>query len=186
MSWTEDRVSLLTKLWGEGHTAAEIAKKLGGVTRNAVIGKAHRLKLSNRASPIQQNKKPANSNAVKTQRVTPIKSAVKTKPTLKQEKPLAQATTNVDIVQKEKPKARLAKDGKLHSLMDLQPRQCRWPSGDPKEDDFGFCGDHSMVGLPYCEEHAKQAYQATTRNRIFNAGKTAQANEKKQVKASAS
>ena len=60
MSWTEDRVSLLRKLWGDGHTAAEIAKELGeGVTRNAVIGKAHRLKLSGRVSPIQQNKKTA-------------------------------------------------------------------------------------------------------------------------------
>lgn len=55
MSWTEDRVAILKKLWSEGKTAAEIAKELGGVTRNAVIGKAHRLKLSNRASPIQQN-----------------------------------------------------------------------------------------------------------------------------------
>ncbi len=59
MSWTDDRVDVLKKLWGEGKTAAEIAKELGGVTRNAVIGKAHRLKLSNRVSPIQQNKKPA-------------------------------------------------------------------------------------------------------------------------------
>ena len=57
MSWTDERVALLKKLWGEGKTAAEIAKELGGVTRNAVIGKAHRLKLSNRVSPIQQNKK---------------------------------------------------------------------------------------------------------------------------------
>jgi hypothetical protein len=56
MSWTDDRVAVLTKMWGEGKTAAEIAKTLGGVTRNAVIGKAHRLKLSNRASPIPQPK----------------------------------------------------------------------------------------------------------------------------------
>lgn len=58
MSWTDERVALLKKLWGEGKTAAEIASELGDVTRNAVIGKAHRLKLSNRVSPIQQNKKP--------------------------------------------------------------------------------------------------------------------------------
>ena len=58
MDWTDDRVALLKRLWGEGKTAAEIASELGGVTRNAVIGKAHRLKLSNRVSPIQQNKKP--------------------------------------------------------------------------------------------------------------------------------
>ena len=56
MSWTDERVVLLKKLWGEGKTAAEIAKALGGVTRNAVIGKAHRLKLSNRISPIQRGR----------------------------------------------------------------------------------------------------------------------------------
>lgn len=61
MGWTDERVSLLKKLWGEGKTAAEIAKVLGdGVTRNAVIGKAHRLKLSTRLSPIQQNTRPVN------------------------------------------------------------------------------------------------------------------------------
>ena len=58
MSWSDERVEVLKKLWGEGKTAAEIAKQLGeGVTRNAVIGKAHRLKLSSRVSPIQQNTK---------------------------------------------------------------------------------------------------------------------------------
>jgi len=58
MSWTDERVTVLKQLWGEGKTAAEIAKELGeGVTRNAVIGKAHRLKLSSRMSPIQQNVK---------------------------------------------------------------------------------------------------------------------------------
>ena len=45
---------------------------------------------------------------------------------------------------------------------------CRWPCGDPKHDDFGFCGDNAMPGLPYCEDHARIAYQAATRNRIFN------------------
>ena len=53
MNWTDERVSLLKKMWGEGKTAAEIAKLLGGITRNAVIGKAHRLRLSGRVSPIQ-------------------------------------------------------------------------------------------------------------------------------------
>ncbi|HOO50302.1 MAG TPA: GcrA family cell cycle regulator, partial [Alphaproteobacteria bacterium] len=55
MSWTDERVAILKRLWGEGKTAAEIAKLIGGVTRNAVIGKAHRLKLSGRVSPIQEN-----------------------------------------------------------------------------------------------------------------------------------
>lgn len=152
MSWTDERVSLLTKLWGEGHTAAEIAKQLGGVTRNAVIGKAHRLKLSNRLSPIQQNKKPANKNVEK----KPLKKVVS----------VIQPKEPVNDVQI-KPE-QYKKPENLYSLLDLKPRMCRWPCGDPKHDDFGFCGDNAMPGLPYCEDHARIAYQAATRNRIFN------------------
>lgn len=148
MSWTDERVSVLKKLWGEGHTAAEIAKELGGVTRNAVIGKAHRLKLSGRVSPIQQNKKPANK---------PIERKVEKKST--------------QIASKTSPVVPLApvekKREKLYGLTDLGPRMCRWPIGDPREQEFGFCGDGSMSGLPYCAEHAKAAYQAATRNRIL-------------------
>ncbi len=162
MSWTDERVSLLTKLWGEGHTAAEIAKQLGGVTRNAVIGKAHRLKLSNRVSPIQQNKKPANKN-------------VERKVVKKVSAPAAREKTHLSEIQPIQPEP--IKTGDLYSLMELKPRMCRWPCGDPKHSDFGFCGDNAMAGLPYCEDHAKVAYQAATRNRIFNADK-----EAKQVK----
>jgi len=169
MSWTDERVSLLKKLWGEGHTAAEIAKQLGGVTRNAVIGKAHRLKLSNRVSPIQQNKKPANKN-------------IERKPARKSPTVVSSSSHNVSsvssVIAKDEQAAHSNKSGELYSLMDLKPRMCRWPCGDPKHDDFGFCGDSAMPGIPYCEKHAKMAYQASTRNRIFNAGK-----EVKEIKA---
>lgn len=167
MSWTEERVSVLKKLWGEGHTAAEIAKQLGGVTRNAVIGKAHRLKLSHRVSPIQQNKKPANSNKSIERKITEkVKIAKKENPA----KPL-QETTKINT-------------DDLYSLMDLQPRMCRWPSGDPKEEEFGFCGEHTMAGLPYCAEHAKAAYQAATRNRLFNEKKSTPAQQEQKKAAS--
>ncbi|HEY8189050.1 MAG TPA: GcrA family cell cycle regulator, partial [Micavibrio sp.] len=77
MSWTDERIALLKKLWGEGKSAAEIAKALGGgLTRNAVIGKAHRLKLSNRISPIQQNNKkpqPAAARIVEDKKSIPQK-----------------------------------------------------------------------------------------------------------------
>ena len=142
MSWTDERVELLTKLWTEGKTAAEIAKELGGVTRNAVIGKAHRLKLSNRVSPIQQNKKPA---------------VVKPAP--------AQAQAVEKRVQKVS-----AQDNRQGvPLTTLKANQCRWPFGDPRDENFGFCGCQSIPGLPYCAEHAKIAYQAATRNRILKA-----------------
>lgn len=139
MSWTDERVALLKKLWVEGKTAAEIASELGGVTRNAVIGKAHRLKLSNRVSPIQQNKKPA-------------PPAAKPQPEKKLAK-LAEQDNNKKGI----------------PLMELDASMCRWPLGDPREERFGFCGDKKMAGIPYCAHHAKAAYQAATRNRILQA-----------------
>ncbi|MCB9982725.1 MAG: gcrA cell cycle regulator family protein [Rhodospirillales bacterium] len=142
MSWTDERVELLTKLWGEGKTAAEIAKELGGVTRNAVIGKAHRLKLSNRVSPIQQNKKLV---------------AVKTTPSAP------------SLPERKIQKAAAQDNRQGVPLVDLKANQCRWPLGDPREESFGFCGCKNIAGLPYCSEHAKVAYQAATRNRILKA-----------------
>ncbi len=162
MSWTDDRVSLLTKLWGEGHTAAEIAKQLGGVTRNAVIGKAHRLKLSNRVSPIQQNRKPANKNV---ERKAPVEKVVKANVS-------AHPKSNAPaVIRKVKEEVRDIPAGDLYDLMDLQPRMCRWPSGDPKEEGFGFCGAKTISGIPYCAEHAKLAYQPATRNRLLGTAK---------------
>lgn len=142
MSWTDERVAILKKLWGEGKTAAEIASELGGVTRNAVIGKAHRLKLSNRVSPIQQNKKP------KAAAPPPAPSPRKARKAMVDE---------------------AMKKGKGLSLDELTGSQCRWPSGDPQHDDFGFCGHRSVPGLPYCEDHARVAYQAASKSRVLKA-----------------
>ncbi|PZO87494.1 MAG: gcrA cell cycle regulator family protein [Micavibrio aeruginosavorus] len=138
MSWTDERVSLLKQLWGEGKTAAEIAKVLGdGITRNAVIGKAHRLKLSSRLSPIQQNvvKKPKGEVMLP----RPVKPVMRT-PEFK---------------------------GKGVKMVDLDYRMCRWPNGDPKEETFNFCGCDAVPGLPYCPEHARVAYQVPTRSRTL-------------------
>ncbi len=139
MSWTDERVALLKRLWGEGKTAAEIASELGGVTRNAVIGKAHRLKLSNRVSPIQQNKKPVPA-------AKPVAPEKKVRQTLEQDN----NRTGVP-------------------LLDLDARSCRWPLGDPRDEKFGFCGDGAIPGLPYCESHSKAAYQAAGRARTLQA-----------------
>lgn len=142
MSWTEERVDILKQLWGEGKTAAEIAKALGeGVTRNAVIGKAHRLKLSSRVSPIQQNTK---------------------KPVAKTEVPKVRKPR---MVAPQKPVFK----GKGISLAELGNNMCRWPNGDPKEENFNFCGCRTVSGLPYCDEHAQLAYQVSTRTRKLKA-----------------
>lgn len=140
MSWTDERVALLRKLWGEGKTAAEIANALGDVTRNAVIGKAHRLKLSNRVSPIQQNVK---------------KVAPAPKPANSRGAPRKPVIREQDI--------------KIMgvAMTELTPRMCRWPVGDPKEADFKFCGCASAPGLPYCSDHGKIAYQTTSRARLL-------------------
>lgn len=142
MSWTDDRVNLLKQLWGEGKTAAEIAKELGeGVTRNAVIGKAHRLKLSSRMSPIQQNNKPKRQKTEQRAPRAPKKS-----------------NRNIPVFK--------GKELKLHELKD---RMCRWPNGDPQEPGFSFCGCPTVEGLPYCRTHAEIAYQVTSRARELNA-----------------
>lgn len=139
MSWTEERVNLLKQLWGEGKTAAEIAKVLGdGVTRNAVIGKAHRLKLSSRVSPIQQ---------------APLKT--------KADKPKA--------VKRVAPVKRPEFKGKAIKMAQLENGMCRWPNGDPQDAEFSFCGCPAIPGLPYCEEHAAVAYQVSTRTRKLDA-----------------
>jgi GcrA cell cycle regulator len=143
MSWTDERVQLLKKLWCEGKTAAEIAQELGGVTRNAVIGKAHRLKLSNRISPIQQNTvKPAARAKTEDRPVAPRRAAANT-------------DTPIKVMGV--------------SMVDLKDKMCRWPLGDPKDPEFHFCGCSTVAGLPYCGEHAKIAYQAATRSRILQA-----------------
>lgn len=142
MSWTEERVALLRKLWGEGKTAAEIAHALGDVTRNAVIGKAHRLKLSNRISPIQQNTKKS------------VIRANDSKPQARVRKP---------VIREEDIKI----EGR--SLAELKDKMCRWPIGDPKDDDFMFCGCLAVAGLPYCPDHSRLAYQAASRSRMLQA-----------------
>ena len=143
MSWTDERVTLLRKMWGEGKTAAEIAGTLGGVTRNAVIGKAHRLKLSNRISPIQQNVKPARPAAPE---------------------PRIVARAPARPVEARPPFAI-----KAVKMIDLKERMCRWPHGDPRDDDFVFCGHERVSMLPYCREHTKLAYQAARPARPLHA-----------------
>lgn len=140
MSWSDERVDILKKLWGEGKTAAEIAKQLGeGVTRNAVIGKAHRLKLSSRLSPIQQNTK---------------KKKVDSAP-----RPVVRRTPQPKMP---------AFEGKKVSMAELTEKMCRWPSGDPQSEDFSFCGCDIVEGIPYCSTHAQLAYQVTSRAKKLN------------------
>ncbi|MGC2854322.1 GcrA family cell cycle regulator [Novispirillum sp. DQ9] len=130
MVWTDERIEELKSLWAEGLTTGEIGKRLG-VSKNAVVGKAHRLGLKGRPSPIKRAGTPA---AAATTAAAPAKPA-KAKPAEAKQPP-----------------------AKIRSVVDLSAHTCRWPIGDPREPGFHFCGAPSLAGKPYCAEHSAIAY----------------------------
>ena len=172
MSWTSERVELLTKLWGDGLSASQIAAELGGVTRNAVIGKVHRLGLSGRAktsvsSAPKSRKAPARQSAVDT-------AAPQTSPTVTP-RSVGATALKADIAAapqakpEQKPVAEVVPIAKRATILTLTERTCKWPIGDPTSDDFHFCGHASQAGMPYCPYHCRMAYQpASDRRRDRN------------------
>lgn len=163
MSWTDERIALLKKMWKEGKSAAEIAKTLGkGVTRNAVIGKAHRMGLSGRPSPI---KKPAPASK-KEAAAAPARKESKD---VKKAAPPAGGKANPALAKEAEELKKIEKEivplGGGVSLLELTERMCKWPIGDPREADFTFCGRGIRVGTPYCPDHASMAYQSSSRSR---------------------
>ncbi|TMJ34916.1 MAG: GcrA cell cycle regulator [Alphaproteobacteria bacterium] len=152
MSWTDERVEVLARLWAEGHSASQIAAELGGITRNAVIGKVHRLGLAGRAksptSSAPRPRKPRGSSHML--RVS--------RPAMRGNTALAHA---YDLEME--PQAELVDNviplGQRRSLLELTEETCRWPIGDPGAPDFFFCGGASITSLPYCAYHSRVAYQ---------------------------
>src|SRR5271163_4381060 len=143
MGWTDERVSTLKKLWLEGHSASQIAKQLGGVTRNAVIGKVHRLGLSGRATPSQ----PARP-VFKAPR--PPRPLVSSPPV--QRRPIDRpAATTAEPAPR--PLPRVEEPGTA-TVLTLGAHMCKWPIGDPSSDDFTFCGRRAGEEGPYCIDHA--------------------------------
>jgi GcrA cell cycle regulator len=134
--WSDDRVEQLKSLWTEGLSASQIARALGGVTRNAVIGKVHRLGLAGRASPARADR-PRLPSAPK---ASTLRNAVVAAPVV-EEDPL-----QLD-------------DGNFATVLTISDRMCRWPIGDPAATEFHFCGRGPKAGSPYCEAHARKAYQ---------------------------
>jgi GcrA cell cycle regulator len=182
MSWTDERVELLKKMWSEGQSASQIAKELGGVTRNAVIGKVHRLGLSNRTSgsgkPETKAKvapkpdpkpKTAPKPAEPTARSEP-EAAPKTLPVRKQIIPAGQPLPPQPSANEISPEAlakvsAVEKKAKKLTLMELTERTCKWPVGDPATEDFWFCGLPVQQGKPYCEAHVGVAFQPMSSRR---------------------
>ena len=166
MSWTDERVSALKKLWAEGHSASQIAKQLGGVTRNAVIGKVHRWGLSGRAKPSSPARKAA---ARKTAASSASRASASSKPRPKPSRtPSAPRTPRVIAkVQAPPPppplEAKLQADGSFASILTITDHMCKWPIGDPGADNFRFCGRKTDPEEPYCLAHSRVAYQPSRR-----------------------
>ena len=139
MSWTEEKVSKLKELWGKGNTASQIAEIIGGISRNAVIGKAHRLNLSAKiktrtatSNKIFENSDDHNNSQSKRGRKNKFKSLIIEKD-----------------FEPENPK----------QLEELDENSCKWPIGHPDEKEFYFCGRSSLKDFSYCKLHLLYAYQ---------------------------
>jgi GcrA cell cycle regulator len=156
MSWTEDRVELLKKLWQDGLSASQIAGQLGGVTRNAVIGKVHRLGLSGRA------KSP--SNASPRPRKPRISNGMRPRPQYRGNAAL-QLDYSADPEYDLDPLANIVPMGPRVSILQLTDATCRWPIGDPGAPDFAYCGSQNKESVPYCHYHARIAYQPLAERR---------------------
>lgn len=150
--WTDERVELLKKLWSDGLSASQIAQELGGVTRNAVIGKVHRLNLSGRA------KSPSAAPRPRKVRAASPRSA---------NRPLVVGNTALKVQNRPAaaPRRLPAQEDVVvpislnKPLLELTEQTCKWPNGDPASESFGFCGHPSREDGPYCEYHSRLAYQ---------------------------
>lgn len=154
LSWTDDRVALLRRLWEDGQSASKIAAQLGGVTRNAVIGKVHRLGLGGRARGAEEA--PASTP---TPKAVEIETAIAVVETQAPEPVAILSHRPAPVFPTPAPEPVALAVSKRVTIMDLRESMCRWPLGDPTTPEFRFCGARSITGLPYCTHHAEIAYQ---------------------------
>jgi GcrA cell cycle regulator len=150
MTWNDERVELLKKLWADGLSASQIAAELGGITRNAVIGKVHRLGLSGRA------KSPSSSAPRPRKARSPSHMMRVSRPSMRGNTALAY---DYDVDPEPEVIENIIPIGQRRTLLELNEETCRWPIGDPATSDFFFCGGKPIVGLPYCGYHSRVAYQ---------------------------
>lgn len=149
MAWTDERVEELKKLWAEGHSASQIAARMGGVTRNAVIGKVHRLGLSGRAAPAKPK-----AVAIEPEKAVP----------LAEPSPPRRERAPARTVLRDLPPITDIGSSRL-TVSNIGGDECKWPIGDPASEDFHFCGQSASGGKPYCAYHAQLAFQPSTTRR---------------------
>ena len=156
MVWNDDRVEQLKKLWADGLSASQIAAQLGEVTRNAVIGKVHRLGLATRASSNRTN-----SSRLRLRQAQPRRHAVQRQRVAHVGNTAFRQMLEADSSQGQVPVIEEIEIpvAERKTLQQLTECMCRWPIGDPQQADFYFCGRDKVAGLPYCETHARRAFQ---------------------------
>jgi GcrA cell cycle regulator len=182
MAWTDERIALLKQYWEEGRSASQIAEQLGeGLSRNAVIGKAHRLGLASRPSPLKTadgkatpraprpaSAAPEPAPAAQAQPVAPADPV--SPPAPAPAAPLSAAAPAPSPLPTAAARPSARPKGTRVTLLDLNDRICKWPIGHPDEPDFHFCGKPVSPGFPYCGEHCLVAYQAQMPRRDRPAG----------------
>ncbi len=177
MSWTDERVERLSTLWLEGRSASQIATELGeGVSRNAVIGKVHRLGLSGRATPPATEAAPPRPRDLPVPEprieITPVAAAYALPVEAPVESPAPQVVAEAAVARQPAPEPitfdlpvlRAKKESLIPvsdrvTILELNGSMCRWPIGDPTSAEFRFCGCRAMGTLPYCQDHARVAFQ---------------------------
>lgn len=166
-TWTEERFERMKDLWARGHSASEIARDLGGISRNSVLSKVHRSGLAERKTAVRKttvrtgaawrSKRDQHAAAPKPQprQATAIANVWGSGDGVvdnNAEEPVIPVADRIAIV-------RRREDGAVEADERLTDRCCRWPIGDPKHADFHFCGKDKVSGLSFCALHARRAYQ---------------------------
>jgi len=175
VNWTDERVEKLKKLWSEGLSASQIAAQLGGVSRNAVIGKVHRLSLPGRAkaggTTASRSQKratvPTHAGQSRPQATSFAPRTITRTVTRPSGATMLKEDIEVDIMEVMETSSNnvVVPIFKRVPLIRLTERTCKWPIGDPLKEDFCFCGNDSPDSSPYCGFHQKLAYQPSAERR---------------------
>lgn len=145
--WTPERIKILIAFWEEGLPTSEIGRRMG-VTKNAVVGKVHRLGLKQRQSPIRQS----SSTSAQPKKAKAAAAAADARP---------QAETSARPAATKTPKP----TGEVVRLEELTSSMCCWPEGEPGTEDFYFCGEPSIPDKPYCDAHCARAYVKVSKDK---------------------
>ena len=150
MDWNDQAISTLRTLWADGHSTAEIGRRMG-ISKNAVIGKKHRLELPGRPSPIRTTSGPRAPHA---------KRVTRGQPTLP---PAFRPVVVVDAPRTSTPPTRTVATSPLAPLVLPTRGFCQWPVGEPRAPGFRLCDEPALCGRPYCETHCRSAYARPAR-----------------------